>query len=1276
MFNVSSGLGNLTSIEVIAGGDGYDVIRATSGDDILDFSGYSISGVERIEGGTGNDTMIGSAGKDVLDGGAGNDIILGAAGDDTLIGGTGNDSLDGGDGADRFVIENGFGTDTVTGGEGGVDHDTIDLNALGQSVIVTYAGDGHGSVSASANSVAFSEIEHLVLTNYADLVDASADSAGVHIDAMGGADSVLGGDGDDTIDGGAGSDTIQGGLGHDSLTGGGGDDTVFGGDDGDHIQVRGGEGSDLVFGGDTGSGDDTLAFGNANGSTGVDVLFTGDEAGTASFFGSSGGAAFSEIEAVQGTDGNDRLDASATTSGTALSGGAGDDTLSGGVGNDVLDGGGGADTFIVLDGFGSDTIRGGNDRDTIDMSTLSAPVTVTFTGDASGTITDGTSTLTFEGIEYLILSEGADLVDATADSLGTEIEALDGDDTVIGGSGGDTVRAGEGNDIVDGAAGDDSLSGDAGDDSLSGGAGDDVLDGGAGGDSLDGGDGHDTILGGDGADTIQGGAGDDSLSGGTGDDSLVGGDGADTIVLEDGFGTDTIAGGEGGPDSDLVDLGAASVGVTVTFTGDEAGTITDGTSTAGFAEIERLTLTEQADLLDASADSAGTSVAAGGGDDTLTGGSGDDVLDGEGGNDNLTGGSGDDTLSGGAGDDTLSGGIGNDVLDGGGGADTFIVLDGFGSDTIRGGNDRDTIDMSTLSAPVTVTFTGDASGTITDGTSTLTFEGIEYLILSEGADLVDATADSLGTEIEALDGDDTVIGGSGGDTVRAGEGNDIVDGAAGDDSLSGDAGDDSLSGGAGDDILDGGAGGDSLDGGDGHDTILGGDGADTIQGGAGDDSLSGGTGDDSLVGGDGADTIVLEDGFGTDTIAGGEGGPDSDLVDLGAASVGVTVTFTGDEAGTITDGTSTAGFAEIERLTLTEQADLLDASADSAGTSVAAGGGDDTLTGGSGDDVLDGEGGNDNLTGGSGDDTLSGGAGDDTLSGGIGDDVFSYTPGDGHDTITDFNAGNTGALGDGGAGNNDFINLGAYYDSLSELRADHADDGILNQSNALDEKGNATDYSDNARFGSGSLTMQGATTSSYTADNTGVVCFTSGTAILTPSGKVPIDDLRVGDLVCTLDNGPQRIAWIGRRDVTQDELKSTPELRPILFRRGVLGAERDLLVSRQHGVLLGHDSFARSIHLALTMPGVRIAHGKRKVRYVHLMFEEHQVIFSEGVPTESFFPGDMALRMMSDPIRSEFLTLFPLFANTAHMDGTHLESRIATARPFLPKKAVEKAMAV
>lgn len=290
--------------------------------------------------------------------------------------------------------------------------------------------------------------------------------------------------------------------------------------------------------------------------------------------------------------------------------------------------------------------------------------------------------------------------------------------------------------------------------------------------------------------------------------------------------------------------------------------------------------------------------------------------------------------------------------------------------------------------------------------------------------------------------------------------------------------------------------------------------------------------------------------------------------------------------------------------------------------------------------VVEAEAGDDTLIGGAGEDLLIGGEGDDLLSGGAGNDTFEYQPGDGHDTITDFNAGNSGTLNDGDSRNNDFIDLSDYYQSLSELRADFLDDGVLNQSNATDLDDNAIDWGNRAQFGDGSLTLTGAEATSFKTENTGVTCFTSGTAIRTPGGEARIDDLRVGDLVCTMDNGPQPIAWIGRRYVGREELLRNERLRPVLIRKGVLGAARDLLVSRQHGMLIGHEHLVRATHLARTARGVRIAHGKCQVSYVHLGFETHQIVFAEGCASESFYPGPMALGMLTGAARADFARVF------------------------------------
>ena len=87
------------------------------------------------------------------------------------------------------------------------------------------------------------------------------------------------------------------------------------------------------------------------------------------------------------------------------------------------------------------------------------------------------------------------------------------------------------------------------------------------------------------------------------------------------------------------------------------------------------------------------------------------------------------------------------------------------------------------------------------------------------------------------------------------------------------------------------------------------------------------------------------------------------------------------------------------------------------------GDGNDTLLGDSGNDYLSGGAGNDKLDGGSGADSLTGGLGNDVLTGGQGSDTFVFNPGDGGDTITDFQPGVDKIQLDGFANIQDFTQL-------------------------------------------------------------------------------------------------------------------------------------------------------------------------------------------------------------------------------------------------------------
>ena len=769
--------------------------------------------------------------------------------------------------------------------------------------------------------------------------------------------------------------------------------------------------------------------------------------------------------------------------------------------------------------------------------------------------------------------------------------------------------AGDFKSAVDGTAGNDNMPSnyvDAQGDSITGGA--DWISGGAGNDTINGGDGNDTIFGGTGNDRIDNWAGNDLVYAGDGNDTADTSTGNDTIFMEagndvvlqwDNSGTGLLDGGTGTDTLDFVNW-QSSVGANVTIGAGGSGSFTHSTTgtTGTFTGFEVISGSNFADTINGSGNSQSMTLIGEGGDDILTGGSAADTLQGDDGNDSLTGGAGDDNLFGGLGNDSIIFGAGNDTVFGGGGDDFF----------------------------------DDASGT------------------------------------------------------PAGTGNNLIFGGAGNDFSWDASGNDTFYGGDGNDVYNGDSGGD--------DHLFGDGGNDTLYGGAGNDTLNSGLGNDSVFGGAGQDIVTVSDDHGVDTI---DGGADYDQIVFATptSSAGVTVTWTGSGAGSYAfNGTAGSGvFTGIEQSSGTSFADTYNASADTAGTTVYALGGNDTLTGGSGadrlfggdgndslsggggGDTLEGEAGNDTLSGGSGadrllggdgndslsgddgNDTLEGGAGNDTLSGGAGTDTLTGGAGadvfiaDGTaDRITDFDA--TTGIGDGDSANNDFIDLSAFYNATT-LATWNTNNPTLRFGNELAWL--RYDQQDGTLDAAGGLQLQGVAASALNTENTAVVCFAGGTLIRTSKGDVPVEALRPGDLVQTMDNGLRPLLWKAERTLSADDLLRNPKLRPIRLRRHALGdgaQSADLLLSPQHRVLLSSPKARRitgeaEVLVAATrlvgLHGIERADDRAGITYHHLMFERHEIVFANGMPAESLFLGTQA-RLALGAVWNEIAMLFPELA--------------------------------
>lgn len=189
----------------------------------------------------------------------------------------------------------------------------------------------------------------------------------------------------------------------------------------------------------------------------------------------------------------------------------------------------------------------------------------------------------------------------------------------------------------------------------------------------------------------------------------------------------------------------------------------------------------------------------------------------------------------------------------------------------------------------------------------------------------------------------------------------------------------------------------------------------------------------------------------------------------------------------------------------------------------------------------------------------------------------------------------------------------------------------------------------------------------------GVICFTPDTRLATPDGPRMIRDLRPGDRINTRDNGPQEVMWTGHRRMTGARLYAMPHLRPVRFKAGALGIGRpdeDLLVSPQHRMLLK----GGAAQALFNTPEVLVAaedlindqtvivdHTLREVTYVHILLERHNVIWANGLESESFHPSNTALDTVDPGQLGTLLQLLPGIATNPHSYGDYARRNLSAS---------------
>lgn len=150
--------------------------------------------------------------------------------------------------------------------------------------------------------------------------------------------------------------------------------------------------------------------------------------------------------------------------------------------------------------------------------------------------------------------------------------------------------------------------------------------------------------------------------------------------------------------------------------------------------------------------------------------------------------------------------------------------------------------------------------------------------------------------------------------------------------------------------------------------------------------------------------------------------------------------------------------------------------------------------------------------------------------------------------------------------------------------------------------------------------LGGGSVANSGGNGAGPFCFLKGTRILTAKGEVRVEDLRVGDQVCTVDNRDVEIRWIGRHTYADASSSASDETMPIRISRFALDDQtpsRDLYVSPAHallidGYLMPAKDLVNGVSIVPALPD-----GLDTIEYVHLVIRTHEVVLAEGAPAET-----------------------------------------------------------
>ncbi|KAE9632227.1 choice-of-anchor L domain-containing protein [Parasedimentitalea maritima] len=159
----------------------------------------------------------------------------------------------------------------------------------------------------------------------------------------------------------------------------------------------------------------------------------------------------------------------------------------------------------------------------------------------------------------------------------------------------------------------------------------------------------------------------------------------------------------------------------------------------------------------------------------------------------------------------------------------------------------------------------------------------------------------------------------------------------------------------------------------------------------------------------------------------------------------------------------------------------------------------------------------------------------------------------------------------------------------------------------------------------------------------GAACFVAGTLIDTVEGPIAVEELEPGCLVETRDHGAQPLRWIGRSPRRAEGADA-----PVVFAAGALGNHHCIALSPNHRVMIASERaellfgqsevLIKAKHLVNDC-SIRVQADGKPVVYVHLLFDQHEIICGNGLESESYHPGAETLDAFDPETRAEVIDL-------------------------------------